>query len=156
MMSSKANINTQSQSLPRIRKKNSSYNKLFGMIAIVCILVGLQKITYQNMIPPDDNLKSKSQAHGNDGNLNLAHDESFGFFDDITTNQWKLYQKIVAEHINHKYPEGAGHNNLGPWNHHPAYDTRRRNCFNSYPAWWQTVSGNTRISFHFLMLSCSS
>ena len=124
------------------------------MIAIVCILLvlGLQKITYQNVIVPDDHdLKSKSQSHDDDGDLSLARDESFGFFDDITTNQWKLYQKIVAEHINHKYPEGAGYNNLGPWNHHPAYDTRHMKYFNSYPAWWQTVSGNPQhiSTFHF-------
>mmetsp|Transcript_24778 Transcript_24778/g.44877 ORF Transcript_24778/g.44877 Transcript_24778/m.44877 type:complete len:360 (-) Transcript_24778:71-1150(-) len=61
----------------------------------------------------------------------LAMKQSFGFFDDISDKQWKLLQKIVAEHVNHKYPEQ-------PLTHNPHFDKRNLKYFNSYPAWWQT------------------
>lgn len=35
----------------------------------------------------------------------LAKDQSFGFFDDIQTHQWKLYQRIAANYQPHTHPE---------------------------------------------------
>jgi len=35
----------------------------------------------------------------------LAYSQSYGFFDDITDDHWKLLQKRAVEHNNHKYPE---------------------------------------------------
>jgi len=62
-----------------------------------------------------------------------ASRQSFGFFNDITNEHWKRYQTIMAGHSNHKFPEK-------PLTHNPHFDTRNKTYFNSYPAWWQTVS----------------
>jgi hypothetical protein len=64
--------------------------------------------------------------------FSLAFSQSYGFFDDITNENWKLLQKIAVQHVNHKYPNQ-------PLTHNPAYDKRKAKYFNSAPAWWQTV-----------------
>lgn len=61
----------------------------------------------------------------------LAKKQSFGFFDDITDEHWKLLQHLVAVHVNHKFTEQ-------PLTHNPHFDKRKMKYFNSYPAWWQT------------------
>jgi hypothetical protein len=35
----------------------------------------------------------------------LAHDQSFGFFNDIPSSYWKRYQQIVSEYKKHKNPD---------------------------------------------------
>jgi len=37
----------------------------------------------------------------------LAYSQSFGFFDDITDDHWKLHQKRAVEHVNHKNPNNV-------------------------------------------------
>lgn len=37
----------------------------------------------------------------------LAYSQSYGFFDDITDDDWKLRQRRAAEHINHKNPDNV-------------------------------------------------
>jgi len=63
----------------------------------------------------------------------LAYNQSYGFFDDIKEEHWKLLQKLAVEHENHKYPEA-------PLTHNPAFDKRTSKYFSSHPAWYQSVS----------------
>jgi len=37
----------------------------------------------------------------------LAYSQSYGFFDDITDDEWKLRQRRAVEHINHKNPDNV-------------------------------------------------
>jgi len=71
-----------------------------------------------------------NNADDND-NFSLARTQSFGFFDDITNDNWKLLQHLVAQHWNHKFPEK-------PLTHHPAWEKRAGKWHNSFPAWYQT------------------
>jgi hypothetical protein len=64
-------------------------------------------------------------------NFSLARKHSFGFFDDITNDNWRRLQTMVAEHWNHKYPEK-------PLTHHPAWEKGYGKWQNSHPAWYQT------------------
>ena len=73
----------------------------------------------------------------------LAKSQSFHFFDDISTSQWKRLQQIFIEHENHKHPEK-------PFVFHPeasehqsipeVYKYRRGHAgWSSYAAWYQSV-----------------
>ena len=63
----------------------------------------------------------------------LAYNQSYGFFDDIKEEHWRLLQKLAVEHENHKYPEA-------PLTHNPTFDKRTSKYFSSHPAWYQSVS----------------
>ena len=72
----------------------------------------------------------------------LARSQSFGFFYDITNDQWRLYQSIYNEHVDHRYPEKKlTFNPEGTaQNSDPVIWSRRNNHkygYHSYAAWWQ-------------------
>ena len=78
--------------------------------------------------------KEESDAKNNDpstDNFSLARTQSFGFFDDITNDNWKKLQDLVAHHWNHKFPEA-------PLTHHPAWKGRGQVRQVKHPAWYQT------------------
>ncbi|KAL7527134.1 hypothetical protein ACHAXR_001822 [Thalassiosira sp. AJA248-18] len=64
------------------------------------------------------------------GQFALALSQSFGFFDDITDEHWRLLQKIYFDHVNHKYPDK-------PLTNNPAFDKRTHGGWNSPHAWYQ-------------------
>ena len=70
-----------------------------------------------------------------DNSNSLALSQSFGFFDTVSNKEWKLLQKITAEHNNHRFPEL-------PLTYNPVFSKSRRKYFNSNPAWWQNVRGS--------------
>jgi len=63
----------------------------------------------------------------------LAYKQSYGFFDDIPNEHWKLLQSMAVDHENHKYPKA-------PLTHNPAFDKRPEKWNNSPSAWYQNVS----------------
>ena len=78
--------------------------------------------------------KDESDAKNNNDptdNFSLARTQSFGFFDDITNDNWKKLQDLVAHHWNHKFPEA-------PLTHHPAWKGRGQVRQVKHPAWYQT------------------
>jgi len=106
---------------------------VFGMIQLLSQNTKPSMIVLDYMAGETTSSVSVSSTNGID-DLSLAKSQSFGFFHDITNEHWKLLQKILAEHSNHKYPEQ-------PLTHNPHFDKRKMKYFNSYPAWWQTVRG---------------
>jgi hypothetical protein len=62
----------------------------------------------------------------------LARRQSFGFFDDITEERWRLHQKIYQEYTRHKTPDQ-------PLMYNPAVETRTEHWWNSPEAWYQNV-----------------
>jgi len=69
----------------------------------------------------------------NHDEFSLARAQSFGFFDDITNDNWRRLQTMVAEHWNHKFPEA-------PLTHHPAWKGpgQLKGWNVRHPAWYQT------------------
>jgi hypothetical protein len=78
-------------------------------------------------------------------NYALAHEQSFGFFYDITNEHWNLYRQLYLQHENHRYPEK-------PLTYNPEareedavpeiYANRNSQWkgWSSYEGWYQTVS----------------
>ncbi len=66
---------------------------------------------------------------GND--FQLAKDQSFGFFTDISSKQWEMHQKIVAEYVRHKNP-------MDPLEFVPGHSIKRGDWVNSARAFYQT------------------
>ena len=69
-----------------------------------------------------------------DNSNSLALSQSFGFFDTVSNKEWKLLQKITAEHNNHRFPEL-------PLTYNPVFTSKSRDVA-SNPAWWQNVRGS--------------
>jgi len=111
------------------RKKNLSFMKTFSITVSLVFLIAVMNISLQiygiKTISNDPNIQPTKDS------FNLANEQSFGFFNDISNENWQKLQEIVAVHYNHKYMEK-------PLTHNPAYDKRRMKYFNSHPAWWQT------------------
>ena len=79
----------------------------------------------------EDTYRQHNQG-GDDNQFSLAQSQSFGFFNDISNDQWKLLQDIVAQHWDHKFPET-------PLMHHPAWKGRGHSTWDKrYPSWYQT------------------
>ena len=77
-----------------------------------------------------DVVKEQQTENEEDNSNSLALSQSFGFFDTVSNKEWKLLQKITAEHNNHRFPEL-------PLTYNPVFSKSRRKHFNSNPAWWQ-------------------
>ena len=75
----------------------------------------------------------------------LAKNQSFGFFDDISATNWKRLQQIFMEHENHKFPEKPFvlHPQASESQSLPSFwkmRNRKSTGWFSVPAWYQTVS----------------
>jgi hypothetical protein len=105
------------------------YVILFGGFFVVAMVTS----HFVNMRSLHTTLALYKDSSSHRPEFDLAWRQSYGFFDDITNENWQLLRKIALEHVNHKYPRR-------PLTHNPAYDHRKIKYFNSAPAWWQTVS----------------
>ena len=77
----------------------------------------------------DNNNRDVDDNKKND--FKLAYDQSFGFFDDISSDHWRIYQQIVSEYIPHKNP-------ADPREFVPGHSVRKQSWFNSPRAFYQT------------------
>lgn len=99
---------------------------LFSMMSVL-LTPNLWKFTSGEK----DESSSDAIKNNNPDNFSLARTQSFGFFDDITNDNWKKLQDLVAHHWNHKFPEA-------PLTHHPAWKGRGQHRQVRHPAWYQT------------------
>lgn len=60
----------------------------------------------------------------------LAYDQSFGFFDNVPTDEWKIHQQIHTEYNKHKNPSN-------PLEWVPGHSTSKNIAFNSARAFYQ-------------------
>ena len=72
-----------------------------------------------------------STIRGRSNDFKLANKQSFGFFNDISSNQWLIHQEIVANYQPHKNPED-------PLEFVPGHAKRKISYFNSPQAFYQT------------------
>ena len=74
----------------------------------------------------------------------LARSQSFGFFYDIPSDQWRLSQQLYNEHDNHRFPQYPLTYNPRAKEHQsdPKLWLSRNNHkgYSSYDAWYQNVS----------------
>jgi uncharacterized protein YxeA len=124
------------------RTSGGSWTKIVAGIAITVLVVSFallnssKNYNYNAMatyVQASDVQEKSSTASCDDDRFSLARSQSYGFFDDIADENWKLLNKIYVEHKNHKYMNA-------PLTHNPAFDKRKVKYFNSNPAWYQTVS----------------
>jgi hypothetical protein len=73
---------------------------------------------------------SSSSITSHDDNK-LAHDQSFGFFNDIPSIQWKRHQHIISQYEKHFNPND-------PLEFVPGHSKRKMKYFNSPQAFYQT------------------
>ena len=116
--------------IPRKKKPNKGYY----LLAFLIFGFGIFSFSLfnQDFVGSSQTNKNSSSDATEQKDDNLALSQSFGFFDGVSNSQWKLLQKITAEHSNHHYPDQ-------PLTHNPAFDKRHKKYFNSVPAWWQNV-----------------
>lgn len=112
-------------------------NLLISTVLVVVVLLipqvlFLQKLTKQ--LQPQNLIDHPIDPYA------LARSQSFGFFDDITEERWRLHQKIYQEYTKHKTPDQ-------PLMYNPAVETRKEHWWNSPEAWYQNVR-KTKSSFH--------
>jgi hypothetical protein len=110
--------------IPQVKSSDSNSMK---MTVTLCCTVMLMMVAYnigatQSMVTkPVTSLNTETNSEiertstansdlseDTDTNTNdykIASDQSFGFFDDIPSEQWKLYQQIVSEYKPHRDPE---------------------------------------------------
>jgi len=82
--------------------------------------------------PTTKGIRANKNNNENDADkFSLARTQSFGFFNDITNDNWKLLQNMVAQHWNHKFPER-------PLTHHPTWRGAGQSGQLHIPAWYQT------------------
>ncbi len=126
-----------------VKKSRSNRSKRIALLLLLvsCFLYAffqnqtqmtstLSMLTEQEVIegaPRDDKLSVVPV--GND--FQLAKDQSFGFFTDISSNQWKMHQKTVAEYVPHKNP-------VDPLEYVPGHSIKRGDWVNSARAFYQT------------------
>ena len=83
---------------------------------------------------------SNATSNNNNGPYALAKSQSFGFFYDITEEQWNLHRQIYRNHSNHLNPKR-------PLMYNPQNDDKKGietwgdpEVYSSYKAWYQSVS----------------
>lgn len=108
-----------------LRKKLGTLCTLILGFIVVSIIYTIHSIRHHYA----DTLTSP-KANDIHFNYNLAKRHSFGFFDDVSEDEWKLLQKIVGEHVNHAYVKE-------PLTFNPQFSTRNLAMFNSNFAWYQ-------------------
>lgn len=94
---------------------------------------GSEQLDTENGGPAISSSIRASNNNDGDDEFSLARTQSFGFFNDISNDNWKRLQTMVAEHWDHKFPEA-------PLTHHPAWKGRGQmaNWAVHHPAWYQT------------------
>ncbi len=124
-------------------KKSISPILILG-VAILCILsfgVGLNFSILLKSTPPSSSsikdissLSSPSNTGGNNnGNskdYQLASSQSYGFFYDVSSEEWKIRQQIISQYNKHKNPDD-------PLEYVPGHSTRNLHYFNSPHAFYQ-------------------
>ena len=119
------------------RRKNTNKKNGFFLLGASFIMFGYwydASIMMNNMNTSlsfvQDVVKEQQTENEEDNSNSLALSQSFGFFDTVSNKEWKLLQKITAEHNNHRFSEL-------PLTY--IFSKSRRKHFNSNPAWWQNV-----------------
>lgn len=95
-------------------------------------------------VPPLSNYLSAPQQANSHSSFQLAIQQSYGFFDDISDTNWRLLQTLFRDHENHRFPDK-------PYSLHPQaqahqsvpelYRLRNNHAgWSSYPAWYAHVS----------------
>lgn len=94
---------------------------------------GSEQLDTENGGPAISSSIRASNNNDGDDEFSLARTQSNGFFNDISNDNWKRLQTMVAEHWDHKFPEA-------PLTHHPAWKGRGQmaNWAVHHPAWYQT------------------
>jgi hypothetical protein len=92
----------------RIRKNNNLFNRsnstklailAIGIVGAVIVLLAHGRVNSKDYYEVDMGM-SFSQ-----GDFNLAKRQSFNFFDDISSANWKRMRQIASKHVNHKKPK---------------------------------------------------
>ena len=128
-------MNSKGDDRPDVRSKsrrgaNRWWKAILGLIGILFLSSTFLGVVVRGSSSSNSTTTSTTPAMPD---YSLAYKQSYGFFDDITNENWKLLQSMVVDHENHKYPEA-------PLTHNPAFDKRKEPWNNSGPAWYQNVS----------------
>lgn len=115
-------IKTKDRMLSILRGSRSSLP--FGLFFVCIISFNHSTRYYDTEILPSPTSNERNLDYS------LAKRQSFGFFQDISEDEWKLHQRIVEEHVNHKFVDQ-------PLTYNPKFEKRKLKYFNSNFAWYQ-------------------
>ena len=114
-----------------------------SVILILMIFVSIDVATKMMMI---SSKYTQNQGRNNCGDdFALARSQSYGFFDDITDENWNILHQIYVEHVNHQHPDK-------PLMYNPAFERRTQRWWNSPAAWYQNVSIQNNIIYLSVIL----
>ena len=100
--------------LPELRQRNrgsgsrilgSQWRNLLGIGFVGSIIFNQFKNLAAQMFILQNELITKNEIlEQHSHSFSLAKAQSYGFFDDVTDEHWRLYQKVAKDHTNHMYP----------------------------------------------------
>ena len=122
------------------QSKSTSFRSTINMLLIcaVAFAIGLNFYNlihapdyYSKFVDHDDRIFYTTSTIRGSNDFKLANQQSYGFFNDISSNQWLIHQKIVANYQPHSNPED-------PLEFVPGHAKRKISYFNSPQAFYQT------------------
>ena len=116
----------------------------------VLMLLSFQYITFKSRLMLDwDSSQNNEGGNRATDPFSTARDESYGFFYDVTDEQWSLFRDIYMTSEDHPYPDKplTYHPEAAPGEDNLPAAASRGGRYKSYPSWYQNVSAREAFVF---------
>ena len=121
-----------SQRLISTKKGKPSLRTFFkiAVLGFFFLSLGVFKMTLGLLKDIDINVITVASTC-NDDDLKLAYNQSYGFFDNVPTSQWRIHQEIMSQYNPHK-------NSSDPLEYVPGHSKSGSHKYNAPAAFYQT------------------
>ena len=121
------------------------------LFVVLLLLLSFQFITFARlMLDGASSQNNGGHAVSNSADpFSTARDESYGFFYDVTDEQWSLFRDIYMTSEDHPYPDKplTYHPEAAPGEDNLPASASRGGRYKSYPSWYQNVSAREAFVF---------